>query len=134
MSDTANKSKTEIAQRPAWTKGGISPNPSGRPKVDKEIAALARTYGPELIDRCIVIVRDEDQKMQHRLIALQILLERGYGKAPQSIELTGEDGGPLAITSHDLRTMPLEELERRVELAAKLATAVDAEFKEVDDA
>lgn len=32
-----------------------------------------------------------------RLFALKELLDRGYGKAPQAVEVTGADGGPVTV-------------------------------------
>lgn len=72
---------------------GQSGNPGGRPKEDSEVKALARTAGPEAIDKLVELMRGEDKRTA--LAAAQALLDRGYGKPAQAI--TGDEGGPVEI-------------------------------------
>lgn len=72
---------------------GKSGNPSGRPKVDIEVRALAREYGSAAITKLVELLSGDDQRLA--LAAAQALLDRGYGKPPQAVQLSGEDGGPI---------------------------------------
>lgn len=75
---------------------GQSGNPGGRPKEDAEVKALARTAGPEAIEKLLELMRGDDRRTA--LAAAQALLDRGFGKPAQAI--TGDEGGPveLAVT------------------------------------
>jgi len=42
-------------------------------------------------------MKNEDVPPAARVKASEVLLDRGWGKAGQSIELTGERGGPLVF-------------------------------------
>lgn len=62
---------------------GISGNPSGRPKTDKTIQDLARSYCPEAIKTLASVMRDRKAPPAARAMASDKLLDRGYGKPPQ---------------------------------------------------
>lgn len=62
---------------------GTSGNPSGRPKVDKTIQDLARSYCPEAIKTLATVMRDKNSPPAARAMAADKLLDRGYGKPPQ---------------------------------------------------
>lgn len=69
-------------------KPGQSGNPSGRPKVAAEVRALARQYGAEALAKLVALMRHApDERVQ--LAAARELLNRGYGKVPQSVEFNG---------------------------------------------
>jgi hypothetical protein len=71
---------------------GQSGNPSGRPKSDADIKALARTHTQEAINKLVDWMRSDNPKAS--VAACVALLDRAWGKAPQSV--TGEGGGPIA--------------------------------------
>lgn len=82
---------------------GQSGNPGGRPKGLS--AALRAKYG----DDAKTIVAElhkyafgkaTDVPPIVRFNALKELLDRGWGKAPQTIEHTGDGGGPVQIHHH----------------------------------
>ena len=75
-----------------WQKGS-SGNPSGRPKVVSEIAELARQYTNLAITTLAEIAGDANAKQAARVAAANSLLDRGYGRAPQSLEVKGDVGG-----------------------------------------
>ena len=69
-------------------------------KVTLELKDIARKYGPDAIRKAAKLaglVEDGTGKAESeaaQIAALNIVLERGYGKAPQTV--TGdEDGGPI---------------------------------------
>jgi hypothetical protein len=84
MSANTEKQRRRGRGRP-W-QPGQSGNPHGRPKVEGEIRELARTYGPEALAKLVTLMRSgETQRIQSE--AAQALLDRGYGRAPQGLEL-----------------------------------------------
>jgi hypothetical protein len=75
---------------------GQSGNPGGRPKEDAEVKALARSAGPEAIEKLVELMRGDEARTA--LAAAQALLDRGFGKPGQSVELSGPDGKPLTVS------------------------------------
>lgn len=61
----------------------------------QNIVDQARSYGPA----CVRALADEvaNAAGAPRVTAAKELLDRGYGKVGQPIELTGADGGPLEV-------------------------------------
>jgi hypothetical protein len=73
---------------------------AGRPKgsrnkVTADIKAIAQSFGEEAIKGLIEISRDTEAPHAARVAAFREVLDRGYGKAKQGIEMTGEEGGPI---------------------------------------
>ena len=77
-----------------FAKGNCA-NPGGRPKLPEELKQLCRAKAEEAINVAAELLNDTQQPGTVRLKAAEILLDRGYGKAPQA--LTGEDGAPIPI-------------------------------------
>ena len=74
----------------------IEGNPGGgRPCLPAELKAMCQAAAPEAIKVALEILNDIDKPPASRIKAAEVILDRGYGKAPQS--LTGEDGKPLTI-------------------------------------
>ena len=93
---------------------GVSGNPSGRPKDIGEIKELARAKTPEAMAALTEIVGDKKASPAARVAAANTILDRGWGRATQVIEVT--------------RT-PFDEMspdELRALEAALLAVARDA--------
>ena len=70
---------------------GQSGNPSGRPKIIKDLQELARVHTPEALAALVAAL----DKPGERVAAASALLDRGYGKPRQTTELTGPNGGPI---------------------------------------
>jgi hypothetical protein len=66
--------------------GGVNPNPNGRPKVVAEIRSLAREYGPHAIARLAELSKSREGAVA--VNACRVLLDRGYGRPEQAIEVT----------------------------------------------
>jgi hypothetical protein len=69
---------------------GQSGNLSGRPKRDCEIEALAREHTDIAIRTLVEICGNPKATPSARVTAASILLDRGWGKARQPIEHSGE--------------------------------------------
>ena len=67
---------------------GQSGNPSGRPKEDGEVKALAREHTTEAINKLAEWMRGDNPKAS--VTACLALLDRGYGKPTQTTESTVE--------------------------------------------
>lgn len=67
-------------------KPGASGNPGGRPKAASVIALEARKHGLAMVSVLNTIAR-KGKSEQARIAAAVALLDRGYGKPSQSVEL-----------------------------------------------
>jgi hypothetical protein len=95
---------------------GKSGNPSGRPKDNGHVRALAREYTEQAIQALVDALADS----RTAVAAATALLDRGYGKPAQA--LTGEDGGAIIQEVrhiHDLKGLSDSELETLSILAEK---------------
>jgi hypothetical protein len=82
---------------------GVSGNPNGRPKIPPHVREMARGLTEEAINTAAEIMRNAEETGTARMSAVNTILDRAWGKAPQA--MTGEDGeGPvqLAVTFSDL--------------------------------
>lgn len=74
-------------------RSGQSGNPKGRPP-KKEIAAkLAEKHLKRSMQLLRDVVDDETAPTQSRIAAANLILERGFGKAPVEIETSLSEGG-----------------------------------------
>lgn len=90
---------------------GVSGNPGGRPKGFGDRIRMLTRDGEELIEIALKVARGELSVVKatkdgnfdvlptakERLDAIAWLGDRGWGKAAQPVEVTGEDGGPLQV-------------------------------------
>lgn len=69
--------------------------PLPRPCTPDEIIDKARQYGPASVEA----LADEmaNGNGMARIVAANSLLDRGFGKVGQPVELTGKDGAPVAL-------------------------------------
>lgn len=67
---------------------GVSGNPTGRPKAEREVLDLARENAPDAIRELARIVRDGKSE-RCRILAAQVLLDRAYGRP--SVSIAGDD-------------------------------------------
>ena len=78
--------------KPGERRGGRK---AGTPnKATIEVKAAAQQYTGEAVQTIYNLMRDGESE-QIRLAAAKELIDRGHGKAPQSVEHTGEGGGPI---------------------------------------
>lgn len=101
-------------------KGGFKPgksgNPSGRPKSNEVIVALAQACTEEAIETLAQIMRDESKPTAARVSAATALLDRGYGKPAQAITLPGiEDQRPPISMIRMIIVNPSDEVRPAIE-------------------
>lgn len=56
-------------------------------KATADIKAIAQPYGPDAVDALVKIMKNEEAPEAARVRAASELLDRGYGKPKQSIDL-----------------------------------------------
>lgn len=71
-------------------KKGQSGNPGGRPKVVAEVRELAREHTEKALKTLVEIMSDQKAHNAARVAAAKEILDRGYGRAPQSVTVKGE--------------------------------------------
>lgn len=79
-----------------FKKGEVS-NPNGAPKRSHNAALMARKHATEAIEKLVALMRSDKEEMQYK--GAIALLDRGFGKPTEFVELTGEDGGAIKTTS-----------------------------------
>lgn len=97
-------------------KPGQSGNPGGRPKTLARVQDLAREYTETSIKVLGEIMEDEDERGATRIAAIQVLLDRGWGKPLQRIDMG-------KTNYEDMTDAELEAciVEKEAELEAKQA-------------
>ena len=91
---------------------GVSGNPGGRPKgLAEAVKAKVGKDGKKLVEALYAIAlgtpkqiedafgRPLDVQVKDRREAVKELLDRGFGRPMQALELTGADGAPMAVTT-----------------------------------
>lgn len=74
---------------------GQSGNPGGRPKEVAHVRELARQHTTLAIETLVTIAKNKSEDGRARVAAANSLLDRAYGKAPQSHTLEVDAGGKL---------------------------------------
>lgn len=83
--------------KPGERRGGRQ---KGTPnKVTADIRSLAQEYGQDAI-RELATILTTSENHSARIAAAKELLDRGYGKSTQAVELTGADGQPIETNTH----------------------------------
>ena len=78
--------------KPGERRGGRKAGTPNRATI--EVKSAAQQYTGEAVQTIYNLMRDGESE-QIRLAAAKELIDRGHGKAPQSVEHTGEGGGPI---------------------------------------
>lgn len=68
-------------------KPGQALNPRGRPKKDLDLAALAQQHAQKAIETLAKCLIDSEATWPAKVSAASELLDRGFGRAPQSIDV-----------------------------------------------
>lgn len=124
---------------------GVSGNPGGRPKTPPELAEAFRSRTMQSLKVLDKVqddylrgsyvdefgVEHQQPKASEAIKASEVLLDRGWGTAPQKVELTGKDGKPLASNS---KVKHVVDEGRIARIAAVLQRAGALRVGEADDA
>ena len=66
-------------------------------KATLEIRSLARSHTATAITTLVSIMNQPKAPAAARTVAANSLLDRGWGKAPQSVTLKGDEDSPLVV-------------------------------------
>jgi hypothetical protein len=80
---------------------GVSGNPGGRPKVLGEVQELARLHASSIIVELARLALKAKSETA-RIAAIRELLDRGYGRSRQAMEISAPAGDPLQLLLEEL--------------------------------
>lgn len=118
MRAVVNTAENQNLTGPGGKRPGAGRKPGSVNKVTAEIRSAAQAYGAEALETLAELMRDSDNPGV-RVAAAKELLDRGYGRSSQHVELTGKDGKDL------IPATPLEAARKAaflLELAADQPT------------
>ena len=72
-----------------WTKG-VSGNPGGRPSGVGDLREIARQHTRKAIQTLVAVMNDASAAPSARVGAASALLDRGWGRAPQTIHTSND--------------------------------------------
>ena len=105
---------------------GVSGNSGGRPaqgpdrrKIEADARLLARSHGVEAVETLVAIMNDPSASHMARIIAANAILDRGWGRPPQALQVYDDDVQP------EEREESARELfvSRLIELGARIRAA-----------
>jgi hypothetical protein len=96
--------------------------PGSPNKATAEVKELALKHGPEAIEVAARLMRGAESETA-RLAAANIILDRAYGRAPQAVEMSGPNGGPIQSET----VTPTDEQRARALMALIARTKGKAE-------
>lgn len=95
---------------------GQSGNPGGRPKVMGDVQELARQHAPTVIVELARLALKAKSETA-RIAAIRELLDRGYGRPRQAMEVSVPAGDPLQLL--------LDEIDARSRIEAPVSHTPD---------
>jgi len=110
-----------------WKKGQ-SGNPRGRPKKDLDLAKEAQKHAMKAIQALADIVADTEAPPPSRISAASELLDRGFGRAPQHIDMKHTVGLSEEFEAFIRRLNGHAEPPRQLE-----ADVIDGDYEDVED-
>jgi len=69
----------------------------------RTLSEAAREHSPEALRVLVDALSNPDTA----LAAAKEILDRGFGRPAQAVEITGEDGGPVQVTRIELVAQPI---------------------------
>jgi hypothetical protein len=90
---------------------GQSGNPGGRPKILGDVQELARQHTPEAIETLAAIMRDKKAPPAARATAANALLDRAYGRPPQTVNAKVSSRPPREMSDAELLAIAASEAE-----------------------
>lgn len=77
----------------------------------RTITEAAKEHAEKALEVLVGIASDGKAPAAARVSAATAILDRGYGKPSQAVELTGKDGGPLEVKGPTWRQALREQKE-----------------------
>ncbi|WP_426313499.1 DUF5681 domain-containing protein [Methylobacterium fujisawaense] len=110
----ARKQNEPDACKARGFKKGRSGNPKGRPPIIREVQELAREYTDEAIEQLVSIGRDEKINGSARVQAWNSVLDRGWGRPKQSVDVKVDHNASglanaIAAAQERMRVQALEQ-------------------------
>ncbi len=125
---------------------GQSGNPGGKVKKEVAVAIMdmrqtARSYTAEALEKLVQLMRGEVKvgdkvhpvPVQTQGWAAAELIDRGWGRAPQGLEVTGANGGPIEFEERTAREYVLGRIAGIRERLLAEGLVIDAEPVEAAD-
>ena len=78
------------------SRAGAGRPPGAVNETTKVIRAAAQKHGPDLIEELVRLAKHSESDAA-RVAAANAVLDRGYGRPKQSVEHSGEGGGPIQV-------------------------------------
>lgn len=96
MAVIANNAETMKRRKPVnGFKPGKSGNPSGRPKIRKDLQSLCQQSTQQNVDNLMEIACSGEP--MERIAAIKLLWAYGYGMPTQAVNHSGAEGQPLKL-------------------------------------
>jgi hypothetical protein len=83
-------------------KKGQSGNPGGRPKIFTEVKQAAREHTEAAIETLVSVMDDENATASARVAAAVAILDRGWGKPGQMVEMNMRNKPVRELTDDEL--------------------------------
>lgn len=80
-----------------FVKGHSSASNGGRKKLPEELRTAFRAEGPRALDVLVAVMTDPEARTADRIRAAEIILDRGYGRPAQAVEVSDGEGGGVII-------------------------------------
>ena len=118
---------------------GVSGNPEGRPRDERELRELARSYGREAIERLVHLMRKaEDERVQ--LGAAEVLLTRGYGRPVEAsgplVAINVVPGAAAVMDAHEASRVYADLMRGAIDVdaVAALPAPIEAQVSDTPSA
>lgn len=124
--DAIRKKEARRAQQLANLKPiqkGEVRNPRGRPKKDMVLADMAQKHAEKAISTLLDVMTDTEASPSARVSAASELLDRGFGRAPQSLDV--EHKLTLSQQFEDLLLEITGERRSRLAIEAEIVEAAE---------
>jgi hypothetical protein len=105
-------------------KPGQSGNPDGKPKIIIEVARAAREHTTQAIETLVKAMGTERAPWAARVNAACAILDRGWGRAPQTIEIHRRTD-PKSLTDEHLAAIAASGIDAPTSSDDAAAPAVD---------
>lgn len=93
--------------------GGKRPGAGRKPgavsKAKRELAEMAKEHAELALETLVEVARNKGEAAAARVSAATALLDRGFGRPFQAMQITGADEGPIQTVQHVVIDPPKRE-------------------------